>query len=221
MEGPRGTIHEGDALSLLENHEIFPSNHFDYVFTSPPLMNALHKSRGGNKDTWHKKRSGRGEPLVYGGRENDLGNIEEQEEYIFQQVNRVLGAYLLWSKWHARHPDSHRHEQNQPRPQQWLHHNYTTGSPVGRFPRSGWGAVTPRQECVPPGDAGRPEAPPFERIAKLPCRGVLFQKCDYSSRFNWYILHSELFETHPFVAMPVGSGNPNWALTAQMSKVSQ
>ena len=86
----RGTIHEGDALSLLENHEIFPSNHFDYVFTSPPLMNALHKSRGGNKDTRHKKRSGRGEPLVYGGRENDLGNIEEQEEYIFQQVNRVL-----------------------------------------------------------------------------------------------------------------------------------
>ena len=90
MEGPRGTIHEGDALSLLENHEIFPSNHFDYVFTSPPYMNALHKSRGGNKDTRHKKRSGRGEPLVYGGRENDLGNIEEQEEYIFQQVNRVL-----------------------------------------------------------------------------------------------------------------------------------
>ena len=55
-----GTIHEGDALSLLKNPAIFPSNHFDYVFTSPPYMNALHKSRGGNKDTRHKHRSERG-----------------------------------------------------------------------------------------------------------------------------------------------------------------
>ena len=91
-----GTIHEGDALRLLSNPEMFPSNHFDYAFTSPPYMNALHKSRGGNRETRHKKRSERGEPLVYGERENDIGNIEDQAEYInrlseiFQQVNRVL-----------------------------------------------------------------------------------------------------------------------------------
>ena len=89
-------IHNGDALSVLSDPATFPDNHFDYVFTSPPYMNTLHKSRGGNRDTRHKDRSKRGESLVYGQRDNDLGNVSDPTEYIgqlvniFQSVHRVL-----------------------------------------------------------------------------------------------------------------------------------
>ena len=59
-------------------------------------MNTLHQSRGGNRDTRHKYRSKRGELLTYGEKENDLGNLDDRQEYInrltsiFQEAHRVL-----------------------------------------------------------------------------------------------------------------------------------
>ena len=76
--------------------------------------------------------------------------------------------------------------------------------------------------CIRPVSAASSSSVP-PREAALHQKSFLFQKSPwaYCSLFNWYFLHPEVFETHPFVATPVGSGNPNWALTAQMSKVSQ
>ena len=89
-------IHVGDALTVLNNPGSIQDQHSDYIFTSPPYMNTLGQSRGGNPDTRHKYRSERGEPLTYGENEKDLGNLDDPEEYIqrmtqiFLAVHRVL-----------------------------------------------------------------------------------------------------------------------------------
>ena len=89
-------VHNDDALGALSDVEKFPDGSIDYIFTSPPYMNALWKSRGGNRVTRHKERSKRGEPLVYGKSEVDLGNVGNREEYIrrlveiFGEASRVL-----------------------------------------------------------------------------------------------------------------------------------
>ena len=86
----------GDATTLLTDTQKFPDDHYDYVFTSPPYMNALRNSRGGNKDTRHKKREANGQPVVYGDRLEDIGNIATTKQYIdrlvetFSSVHRVL-----------------------------------------------------------------------------------------------------------------------------------
>ena len=84
-------VHDGDALAILNDPGILPDQHFDYIFTSPPYMNTLHQSRGGNRDTRHKYRSERGEPLTYGENEKDLGNLKDLEEYI-QQITDIFIA---------------------------------------------------------------------------------------------------------------------------------
>lgn len=52
-------------------------------------MNTLHRSRGGNRDTRHKMRRGRGEPLIYGNHSADLGNVEDTGEY----VSKLAGVF--------------------------------------------------------------------------------------------------------------------------------
>ncbi|MFW9927120.1 MAG: DNA methyltransferase [Candidatus Thorarchaeota archaeon] len=54
---------------------------FDYVITSPPYWNMLRKSRGGN-DSVHKDRAKNGLKQHYSESIEDLGNIEDYEEYI-------------------------------------------------------------------------------------------------------------------------------------------
>ena len=89
-------ILQGDASQLLSRSEEYPDECFDYVFTSPPYMNILRNSRGGNRDTRHKERSMRGETLVYGENSADLGNLEDLDCYlsrlvgILRKVHRVL-----------------------------------------------------------------------------------------------------------------------------------
>ena len=79
-------VHTGNALAVLQDPAVFPDESVDYIFTSPPYMNALHKSRGGNKDTRHKVRQDNGEPLTYGDHGEDLGNIEDVDDHISKLV---------------------------------------------------------------------------------------------------------------------------------------
>ena len=97
----RITMRIGDSTTVLTDQEQYPDDTFDYLFTSPPYMNALRKSRGGNRDTRHKKRRAANQPLVYGDSLLDIGNIQDQGEYIerltrtFREAHRSLkpGAY--------------------------------------------------------------------------------------------------------------------------------
>ena len=76
----------GDALTEIYDTEKFEDESFDYVFTSPPYWNTLHKSRGGNKDTRHKQRQERDQFIVYSDSPEDLGNIDDVNEYLKQLV---------------------------------------------------------------------------------------------------------------------------------------
>ncbi len=61
---------------------------FDYLITSPPYWDMLHKSRGGN-DSVHKDRRKRGLDLVYSETACDIGNIISYDDYI-EAVGGVL-----------------------------------------------------------------------------------------------------------------------------------
>ena len=95
------TIQTGDATTLLADRDRHPGEIYDYLFTSPPYMNALRKSRGGNKDTRHKRRMSISQPTIYGNNPLDIGNIEDSDQYItrlvrtFSEAHRTLkrGAY--------------------------------------------------------------------------------------------------------------------------------
>ena len=64
-------------MPQLADSDRHPDETHDYLFTSPPYMNALRKSRGGNKDTRHKKRMSISQPTIYGNNPLDIGNIED------------------------------------------------------------------------------------------------------------------------------------------------
>ncbi len=85
----------GDSLQKINCDSLFPDGMADYVFTSPPYWNCLRQSRGGNKDTRHKKRRERGESLFYSDRCEDLGNIEDVGEYIRRLVVLFSGVYRV------------------------------------------------------------------------------------------------------------------------------
>ena len=85
----------GNAIEEIHNTDNFPSESLDYVLTSPPYWNTLHKSRGGNKDTRHKKRQARGESLVYSDNPADIGNIDEVDEYMCQLVSLFTGIHRV------------------------------------------------------------------------------------------------------------------------------
>ena len=85
----------GNALEEIHNSDNFPTETFHYVLTSPPYWNTLHKSRGGNKDTRHKKRQARGETLVYSDSPDDIGNIENVDAYMNQLVSLFTGVHRV------------------------------------------------------------------------------------------------------------------------------
>ena len=85
----------GNALEEIHNTDTFPDESIHYVLTSPPYWNTLHKSRGGNKDTRHKKREARGESLVYSDSPDDIGNINDVDEYMNQLVSLFTGVHRV------------------------------------------------------------------------------------------------------------------------------
>lgn len=56
---------------------------FDFIMTSPPYWDMLRKSRGGVQST-HKQRAARGLDTDYGDHAEDLGNVDEYDEFIEQ-----------------------------------------------------------------------------------------------------------------------------------------
>ena len=85
----------GNALEVIQDTAQLPDESYDYIFTSPPYWNTLHKSRGGNKDTRHKKRLARGEPLIYSENSEDIGNIEDVSEYLRRLITLFTRAYRV------------------------------------------------------------------------------------------------------------------------------
>ena len=89
------SIFIGNALEIIQDTECLKDEAFHYILTSPPYWNTLHKSRGGNKDTRHKKRQARGESLVYSDSPDDIGNIEEVAEYLSRLVSLFTDAHRV------------------------------------------------------------------------------------------------------------------------------
>ena len=85
----------GNAIEEIHCTEKFDDQSFDYVLTSPPYWNTLHKSRGGNKDTRHKMRESRGQSLIYSDKVEDLGNIGDVDEYLEQLMSLFKGIYRV------------------------------------------------------------------------------------------------------------------------------
>ena len=85
----------GNSLEEINDTEKFPNESFHYVFTSPPYWNTLHQSRGGNDDTRHKKRQERGESLIYSDKAEDLGNIDDANEYLQQLTTLFTGVHRV------------------------------------------------------------------------------------------------------------------------------
>lgn len=85
--------------SLLEGGFNRNPPHFDYLITSPPYWNMLHKSRGGN-DTAHKERRKKGLDLVYGTATSDIGNITSYDDYV-EAVGHVFDCVKAFLKQEA------------------------------------------------------------------------------------------------------------------------
>jgi len=88
------TLIQGDAKNARELIKEHFNDHlplFDYVITSPPYWNMLRKSRGGNESV-HKLRHENGLKQYYSDSENDLGNIENYDEYI-DRVAEILNGF--------------------------------------------------------------------------------------------------------------------------------
>ena len=85
----------GNSLEEINDTDKFQNESIDYVFTSPPYWNTLHKSRGGNDDTRHKKRQERGESIVYSDKAEDLGNISDVNEYLQQLITLFTGVHRV------------------------------------------------------------------------------------------------------------------------------
>ncbi|NHJ14859.1 MAG: hypothetical protein EAX95_14355 [Candidatus Thorarchaeota archaeon] len=81
-----------DIAAVLETHfgEDIPS--IDYLITSPPYYDMLHKSRGGN-DSVHKERGEKGLKQTYSESAQDLGNIQAYEVYL-ESVGEVFDSIL-------------------------------------------------------------------------------------------------------------------------------
>lgn len=81
-DGKHVIIH-GDSMDidnvLRKNFEQVPS--IKLVMSSPPYWNMLKKSRGGS-DSRHKNRKKKGSKLTYSDLENDLGNVNDYDEFI-------------------------------------------------------------------------------------------------------------------------------------------
>ena len=89
----RQTIMTGDILKIDLNR--LPM--FDFIITSPPYWNVLHK------DTGHinKKRGENGLDVTYSADPNDLGNIEDYDEFIdiLSNLFAIIGKRLKNKKF--------------------------------------------------------------------------------------------------------------------------
>lgn len=88
-------VHQGDSLKEIHDTEKFPNESFEYIFTSPPYWNILHKGADGKKGTRHEKRKIAGESLVYSDKVEDLGNINNVDEYMRQLVSLIDGCHRI------------------------------------------------------------------------------------------------------------------------------
>ena len=112
----------GDATGLLES-ELWDDciarcdgrlPQFDFIITSPPYWNMLRTSRGGVNST-HKQRAETGLDTHYSDSGQDLGNIEDYEEFIdalgrvFDQCRELLkpGKYMVVVVQNLRVPDGY------------------------------------------------------------------------------------------------------------------
>ncbi len=75
---------DGHLAPMMRSDEGLPL--FDFIMTSPPYWDMLHKSRGGVEST-HQQRAKNGLDTSYSDRQSDLGNIPDYDDFI-----EALGA---------------------------------------------------------------------------------------------------------------------------------
>ena len=88
---------QGDSRNIQQ----FNLPQFDFSITSPPYWDMLHHSRGGSNST-HKDRIKAGLDTVFSEDQNDLGNIEEYNNFlsdllqIYAEIFHIMkpGAYI-------------------------------------------------------------------------------------------------------------------------------
>lgn len=80
----------GDSR-LIENYKI---NNVDFILTSPPYWNILKKKRGNSKSQ-HKERKNKNLKLYYSNDPNDLGNIEDYNEFLFELQKVFKNCYEI------------------------------------------------------------------------------------------------------------------------------
>ena len=90
-------IIQGDArkLDFLLQETQINYQKFKLCLTSPPYWNMLSKQRGGS-DSQHRRRKDEGLQLVYSNSEDDMGNINNYDEYLHELVGVFikLKSYL-------------------------------------------------------------------------------------------------------------------------------
>jgi len=109
---PEQLVIEGDANNLLPLLTAHGISQVDFCITSPPYWNMLKKSRGHVNSESHKREAS-GLEVYYSDHPNDLGNIEDYDEYIealyrvYAKVYEALreGGYLTIIVQNIRTPD--------------------------------------------------------------------------------------------------------------------
>lgn len=86
------TIVLGDARDLKDHLHQLGVNQIDFCITSPPYWDMLHKSRG-NIKTAAQIRKEQKLDEVYGDNQNDLGNIENYDQYLNVLRDIYLAVY--------------------------------------------------------------------------------------------------------------------------------
>jgi len=90
-----GDIHEFNRILETKFHDNTPE--FDFLITSPPYWDMLRKSRGGN-DSVHKERKQKGLKQFYSDLNNDLGNINDYDEYMETLATLLAGLSIVLKK---------------------------------------------------------------------------------------------------------------------------
>ncbi|MHA1647050.1 MAG: DNA methyltransferase [Promethearchaeota archaeon] len=98
----RFEIINSDARDAVKNWKVMQLPQIDFLITSPPYWNMLKHSRGGVKSS-QKKRVEKGMDAFYSKKSEDLGNIDNYDEYltalvsVFNEMKPLLKpkAYLM------------------------------------------------------------------------------------------------------------------------------
>ena len=89
----KNNIVKGDSRDI----ESYKEKDIDFIITSPPYWNMLKKIRG-NSDSQHKDRQKKNLKLFYSNNKNDLGNIDDYDEFLLELKKVFSNCYKVLKK---------------------------------------------------------------------------------------------------------------------------